>query len=129
MDIFCGPIKSNEYFLNMRSRFLNFWPCLLNRKMNVKFLLAALKRLTNSKDCPVSRIKFLCRLSYTEYTLIVEISPIYIDGRLSKQLPESQAAFGITQSQAASGNPEVSNFRSMQKLYFGFSSLKDSKKM
>jgi hypothetical protein len=66
--------------------------CLLNRKINVKVLLAALKWLTNSKDCPVSRIKFLCRL----YTLIVEISPVYMDGRLSKQLSESQAAFGKT---------------------------------
>jgi hypothetical protein len=66
---------------------------LVKQKNQCKVLLAALKGLTNSKDCPVSRIKFLFRLSYT---LIVEISPVYMDGRLSKQLSESQAAFGTT---------------------------------
>jgi hypothetical protein len=59
MDIFCRP--SNL----IRSVLSEHAPGLLNLKINVKFLFASLKTLTNSKDCYVSRIKFMFRLSFT----------------------------------------------------------------
>ncbi len=52
----------------MRKWFLNFQPALLKRKINIKFLLASLKALTNSKDCSQSRIilyLILFRLSFS----------------------------------------------------------------
>jgi hypothetical protein len=64
---------------------------LLYQKINVKFLLASLKTLTNSEKFSVSCIKFLVRLSFT---LIGSISPVYIHCRLSEQISEQQAAFG-----------------------------------
>jgi hypothetical protein len=58
----------------------------------MKFLLASLKRLTNSKSCSASRIKFLFRLSFA---LIGPLFLVYIHSRLSEQL-ESQADLGTT---------------------------------
>jgi hypothetical protein len=63
---------------------------LVKQRNNVMFLLSSLKTLTNFKDCSVSRIKILCRLSFT---LIGWISPAYIHGRLSEQFSGSPAAF------------------------------------
>ncbi len=60
----------------------------------MKFLLASLNTLTNSKDCSKSCIKFLFRLSFV---LIGRISPVYIQGhikRLLEQLLELQGAIG-----------------------------------
>jgi hypothetical protein len=48
----------------MRKRFFKFLVCLVQEKMNMKFLLASMKTLTNSKSCSESRIKFLFRLSF-----------------------------------------------------------------
>jgi hypothetical protein len=66
---------------------------MFKRKINIKFLLASLKTLANSKDCPLKRIKFLFRLSFA---LIRRFSPAYIHGRLSEQFSESQVAFGTS---------------------------------
>ncbi len=63
----------------------NFSPGLLNRKINLTFLLSSLKTLTNSKECSLSRIKFLFRLFFT---LIGWISLVCIHDRLSEQLLE-----------------------------------------
>jgi hypothetical protein len=59
----------------------------------MKFLLASLKTLTNSKSCSESRIKFLFMLSFA---LIGQFSLVYIHFRLSEQFSESQAGFGTT---------------------------------
>ncbi len=48
----------------MRKWFLNFKGALLKRKINVKFLLASLKTITNSKR-PKDATKFLFRLSFS----------------------------------------------------------------
>jgi hypothetical protein len=56
----------------------------------MKFLLASLKTLINSK----SRINFLFRLSFA---LIGEFFLEYIHSRLSEQFSESQAGFGTAQ--------------------------------
>jgi hypothetical protein len=53
----------------------------------MKFLLA------NSKNCSVSRIKFLFRLSFA---LIGRFFPVYIHSRLSEQFSGSQAGYGTT---------------------------------
>jgi hypothetical protein len=66
---------------------------LIKRKVNVKFMLASLKALTNDKDCSETRIKFLFRLSFS---LIGRFSAEYIHIRLSKQFSGSQAAFRET---------------------------------
>jgi hypothetical protein len=57
----------------------------------MKFLLASLKTLTNSKSCSESRNKFLYRLSFA---LIGHL--VYIHSRLSEQFSESQAGFVTT---------------------------------
>ncbi len=104
MDIFWRPSKSKLYLLNMRKWFLNFQPGLLNRKINVFFLLASLKTLSNSKDCSLCRIKFLFRFSFI---LTGGISPLHIHSRLFKEFSESQVALGqLLESQAASRKPE-----------------------
>jgi hypothetical protein len=59
----------------------------------VKFSIASLKTLSNSKNCFVSRIKFLLQLSFA---LIGRFFPEYIHGRLSEQFSGSQAGFGTT---------------------------------
>jgi hypothetical protein len=59
----------------------------------MKFLLASLKTLTNSKSCSESRIKFLFRLSFA---LNGQFFLLYIHSRLSEQFSESQAGFGKT---------------------------------
>jgi hypothetical protein len=38
---------------------LKIFACIVLKKINMKFLLASLKTLTNSKKCSESRIKFL----------------------------------------------------------------------
>ena len=99
----------------------------------MKFLLAFLKTLTNSKSCFESRIKFLFRLSFA---LFDQFFLVYIHSRLSEQFPESQAGFGTTfkgtgsyQKTGTSSPKRVTgrNFtiryefhRSKQKLHFGF---------
>jgi hypothetical protein len=65
---------------------------LLNRKINIKYLLVSLKAPTNSKDCTKSSIRFFFRLS------------ISITDQFSEQFSGSQAA--IEGSQAALGKPE-----------------------
>jgi hypothetical protein len=59
----------------------------------MKFLLASLKTLTNSKSCSASRIKFLFRFSFA---LICQFFLVYIHCQLSKQFSESQVGFGTT---------------------------------
>jgi hypothetical protein len=59
----------------------------------MKFLLASLKTLINSKDCSGRRIKFLFWLFFA---LFGGFSPIYIYGRLSKQFLGLQVAFRTT---------------------------------
>jgi hypothetical protein len=56
-------------------------------------LLASLKTLTNSKNCLVSRIKFLLGLSFA---LIGRFFPVYVHSRLSEQFSGSQAGYGST---------------------------------
>jgi hypothetical protein len=59
----------------------------------MKFFLASLKTLTDSKYCSVSRIKVLFRLSFA---LIGRFFPVYIHSRLSEQFSGSQAGYGTT---------------------------------
>ncbi len=51
-----------------------FLVCLVQEKITMKFLLASLKTLTNSKNCSESRIKYLFRLSFA---LIGQLFPVY----------------------------------------------------
>jgi hypothetical protein len=66
---------------------------LLNRKINIKFLLASLKTLNNSKDCSESRFKFLFQLFIS---LIGQFSLVCIHGRLAEKFSGSQADFETT---------------------------------
>ncbi len=59
----------------------------------MKFLLASLKTLTNSKSCSESRIKFLFTLPLLS---LVNFFLMYIHSRLSEQFSESQAGFVAT---------------------------------
>ncbi len=67
----------------------------------MKFLLGSLKTLTNSKNCSVSRIKFLSRLSFA---LIGRPFSVYIHSRnnfqdhrrVTGQLLETQAVIRKT---------------------------------
>ncbi len=107
----------------------------------MKCLLASLKTLINFKDCSGSCIKFLFRLFFA---LIVKFSPSTYHS-LSEQVSGSQATFRTTstsESQASSRKLEQAFrkgldtrriftkcfHRSKQKVYFEFSSQKDSKK-
>jgi hypothetical protein len=74
MNIFRKTLKSNQ-----------------SNQINIK--LASLKTLTDSKNCSVSRVKFLFWLSLA---LIGPFSPVYIQDRLSEQFSESQAAYRTT---------------------------------
>jgi hypothetical protein len=60
----------------------------------MKFLLASLKTLTNSKNCSVSRIAFLFRLSFP--LIISQFFPVYIHSRLLEQFSGTQAGYGAT---------------------------------
>jgi hypothetical protein len=62
-------------------------------KLNMKFLLASLKTITNSKNCSESRIKFQVRLSFA---LTGPFFPVYIHSRLSEQFSGSEAVYGTT---------------------------------
>jgi hypothetical protein len=66
-----------------------FLACLVLEKINMKFLLASLKSLTNCKSCSESRIKFLFRLSFA---IIGHFFLVYIHSQLSEQLLKAQAA-------------------------------------
>jgi hypothetical protein len=59
----------------------------------MKYLLASLKRLPNSKSCSECRIKFIFRLSLA---LLGQFFLVYMHSRLSEQFSESQAGFGTT---------------------------------
>jgi hypothetical protein len=65
----------------------------------MKFLLASLKTLINSK----SRINFLFRLSFA---LIGRFFHVYIHSRLSEQFSGSQVAEQLLETQAAIRKPE-----------------------
>ncbi len=54
---FWRPKKSNQYFLYMRRWFLNFFASSMSRNVLVKFLLASLEILTNSRYFTGSRIR------------------------------------------------------------------------
>ncbi len=60
MNNFWRPVKLNHYFLYIRKWFSNLYPALFDKKINMKFQLASLKTLTNSKiSSKKSRIKFM----------------------------------------------------------------------
>jgi hypothetical protein len=60
----------------------------------MKFLLASLRTLTNSKSCSESRIKNFG--SGFPFARIGQVFLVYIHSRLSEQFSESQAGFGTT---------------------------------
>jgi hypothetical protein len=60
----------------------------------MKFLLASLKTLTNSKSCSASRIKFLFRLSFALIGHFFLVYNTFIAGFQNKL--ESQAGLGTT---------------------------------
>jgi hypothetical protein len=100
MNIFIKPhtIKSVLYVRALMV--FKFIACLVQEKINAKFLLASLKTLTNSKKCSESHIKFLFWLSFA---LIGRFFPVYIHTLLSEQFSGSQAGYGTTfrETQAA----------------------------
>jgi hypothetical protein len=63
---FKGLMSPVEYFLCSCAHFYFFIFSLSNstEKINMKFLLASFKTMTNSKNYSVSRIKFLFQLSF-----------------------------------------------------------------
>ncbi len=64
--IFFGrPVEVNQDFLYLRQNSFKFFSLFVQRKLNMKFLLASLKTLTNSKFSFKSCITFLFRLSLT----------------------------------------------------------------
>ncbi len=72
-----------------------------------------MKTLTNSKNYPKSRKKFVFQLSFA---LIGRFSPVNIHGRLSEQFLGSQAALGtFLESQAAIGKSEQAPEEGCQK--------------
>jgi hypothetical protein len=98
---------------------LNFSPALFKGKINIKFLLAYLKTLTNSKNCSVRRIKFLFQLSFA---LIGGFSLLYNHGQPSvsqvafEQLLESQAAFGKPENFFYKKQPKIVKTISTHKI-------------
>jgi hypothetical protein len=82
-----------------------FLTCLVQDKINVKFLLASLKTLTNFKHCySESRIKFVFRLSFA---LIGRFFPVFINSRLSEPFSGSrQVSEQLLETQAANRTPE-----------------------
>ncbi len=66
---------------------IKFQPALLKRKKYMKFLLAYLKILTNSKDCYESRNTILVLLSFSHWSILSSV-----DSWISEQLFNSQAA-------------------------------------
>jgi hypothetical protein len=111
-------------------KWLEFLACLVQEKINLKFLPASLKTLTNSKINSEIRIKFLFRLSFV---LIGRFSPAFMQGRLSEQFSGSHAAFGtifrVTGGCRKAGtsflkraNGRIFTISGKQKLFFGFSS-------
>jgi hypothetical protein len=72
-----------ELVLSVQAQMVfKFLACLVQEKINMKFLLASLKTLTDSETCSESRIKFLFRLS--------------LHSRLSEQFSGSQFGYGTT---------------------------------
>ncbi len=74
----------------MLKQFLHFLPALFKRNINVKFLLASLKILTDSKNCSENRIKFLFRLFLL--SLVDFLQCAFMPGL--EHFSESQAAYG-----------------------------------
>jgi hypothetical protein len=71
-----------------------FLTCLVQEKINMMFLLASLKTLTNFKQCSSeSRTKFVFWLSFV---LISRFFPVFIHSRLSEQFSGPQAGFRTT---------------------------------
>jgi hypothetical protein len=79
----------------------------------MKFLLASLKTLTNSKNCSKSRIKFMFRLSFP---LIGQYFLVYIHSRLLEQFSESQAGFGTTLK--GTGGYQKAGTSSLKRVYW-----------
>ncbi len=74
-----------------------FLACLVQEKIKIKFLLTSLKTFTNSKNCSVSRIKFLFwrffSLNGVHCTFIASFRNNFQDHRrVTVQLLETQAA-------------------------------------
>ncbi len=70
-----------------------FLACWVLRKIKIKFLLASLKTLTNSKSCSENRRKFLFRLC-SHWSIYSSVHDEYIHSRLSEQFSVSQTGFG-----------------------------------
>jgi hypothetical protein len=75
--------------------------CLVQEKINIKFLLASLKTLIDTKSCSESRVRFLFRFSFAlncpflQNTFMASLLNTFQDQRrLSEQLLETQAAIG-----------------------------------
>ncbi len=93
---FGRPIQFNQYILYMRKWFINF-----QEKINVKFLLASLKTLTNSIVVSKAASNF-CSV-FPSLSLVIYFTVLYshcsafgtifrIIWRLSEQIFETQAA-------------------------------------
>ncbi len=64
MNIFCSAKKLNKHTLVYAHMVSNVEPTFIKGQINIKFLIASLKTLTNSKNCSESCIKFLQQLSF-----------------------------------------------------------------
>jgi hypothetical protein len=97
-----------------------FLACLVLEKIKMKFLLASLKTLTNSKSCSESRIKFLFRLSFA---LIGRFILVYIHSRLSEQFSKSQVGFGTTFKGTGGYRDQKAGTSSLKRVTEGISQL------
>jgi hypothetical protein len=89
-EYFVGRSKKlNQHFLNMRKWFFNFEPAFLERKINIKFVLASLK-LTISEDFSERR---KCFCSGFPFLSLENFLSVHLC-RLSEQFSGSHAAFG-----------------------------------
>ncbi len=119
------PIKLNQYFLYMRKLVFKFLACWVLRKIKMKFLLASLKTLTNSKSCSKNRINFC-----SGFALIGQFILVYIHSRLWTifEGTDGYRKAGTSSRKRITGrNFTIRKWfnRSKQKLHFGFPSQKD----
>jgi hypothetical protein len=130
-----GPFVSVKHglFKACKIYIINFCTCtngfyilagLAKRKVNIEFLLAFLKTITNNQDCSKSTLNF-CSGFLSHWSIFSSIQ--HIHGRLTEQFSRLQLAFRTSFRQASWRGLLVNFMDAMWNFFFGCFSQKDRK--
>jgi hypothetical protein len=78
-------------------------PC---KEKNIKFMLASLKTLTNSKDCSESRINFCSGFGFPSLSIVDFLQCTFMAGIRNNFEDHKRLSEPFSKSQAAIGKPE-----------------------